>query len=325
MTKRRVFITGGAGFIGARLTRMLVDAGHDVAIYDSFVQYISPLASRYQLNLRMRFEGLDGKFRTFRGDTREPMMLLRAVEEFKPDIVVHLAALPISDLANVHSEEAMGTIVSGTTNCLEVIRDRKECRFVYISSSMVYGDFEQEPAPEDHPLRPKEVYGGAKLAGEVMTQAFARRYGLDCVIVRPSAVYGPTDVNRRVSQIFVENALSGKPLILHDGGSARLDFTYIDDIARGILLAALSEKAKGGVFNLTAGEGRSLKEFAEILRKEVPELQVETGPGNMFRPRRGALDIRRAREVLGYEPQWRLERGIPAYVDFYRSLAGQHA
>jgi len=194
-------------------------------------------------------------------------------------------------------------------------------RFVYISSSMIYGDFQEIPAPEDHPKRPKDIYGGTKYAGEIMTETYSRRYGIPYSIVRPSAVYGPYDINRRVSQIFVENALLGKPITLFGGGHQNLDFTFVEDTARGIIQVMFSEKGPGNAFNITYGRGYSLREFADILKTHIPELEIKVvEEEDVFRPKRGALSIEKARKLVGYDPQVSLEEGIQRYLDAYQDL-----
>ena len=313
-----VFLTGGAGFIGSFVARELLQQGHEVVILDTFTTYVSPLDSNYQGSLAERFRLLRDKVTIQRGDAAHPMAIRRAIEKYAPERIIHLAAVPVADMTALHSEEALSSILQSTINILEVIRDVGFVkRFVYISSSMIYGDFQYLPADEEHPKNPKDVYGGAKLAGEILTQAFGRRFGIEYAIVRPSAVYGPTDVNRRVSQIFVQNALQGKPLVLH-GGDTQLDFTYVKDAAHGIVLATFHPAAANGVFNMTRGEGRSLRELAEILRRWVPSVEIIEKAPDRIRPKRGALDIRKARRLLGYDPQYSLEDGLAEYVAFAR-------
>lgn len=316
-----ILLTGGAGFIGSYIARELLARGDSVVIYDSFIQYISPFNSHYQKYLEKRFEGIIDQMIIIRGDTRDLADVRRVIVKHKPERIIHLAALPLADLSTNHSEETLSSIINGTVNLLEVIRDVDFIRrFVYTSSSMIYGDFEYQPADENHPKKPKDVYGGTKLAGEVLTESYCRRFGINYTIIRPSAVYGPTDVNHRVSQIFVENALRRKPLILHGGGDLQLDFTYVEDVAHGFVLATFSENACNKVFNITRGEGRSLKEYANILKQLFPDLTVRevAPPPNLFRPKRGALDVSRARELLDYNPRYSLEEGLQKYVEFVR-------
>jgi len=318
----RVLITDGAGFIGSYVSRKLLDMGHEVVAYDAFVHYISPIKSVLKDYFELRFEGITDQIDFRRGDTRDKAHLRRVILETRPERILHLAALPIADLSNRHSEEALTSILEGAVNVLEVLRDVDFVdRFVYISSSMIYGDFEEIPAPEDHPKRPKDIYGGTKYAGEVMVETYSRRYGIPYSIVRPSAVYGPYDVNRRVSQIFVENALLGKPITLYGGGHQALDFTFVEDTAEGIIKVMFHEAGLGNAFNITYGHGYTLREFADILKEHVSDLEVNVvEEEDVFRPKRGALSIKKAKKLVGYDPQVSLEDGIKRYLEVYQNL-----
>jgi nucleoside-diphosphate-sugar epimerase len=215
----------------------------------------------------------------------------------------------------------VSTILNGTVNVLESVRDVDSVdRFAYTSSSMIYGDFQYRPADEEHPTNPKGVYGGTKLGGEVITRSFSNQYDIEHVIVRPSAVYGPTDANRRVSQIFVERALNGEPLELHGGGTQKLDFTFVEDTAQGFALAALEDNAANETFNITRGEGRSIRELAEVVGSHVGGVETIETEARMSRPKRGALDIEKAQRLLGYEPQYSLEDGMEQYVQFVQEM-----
>ena len=318
----KILITGGAGFIGSYVCRRLLDMGHEVVVFDAFVQYISPLKSILKEYTELRFQGIADQIDFRRGDTRDKAHLRRVIMDTRPDRILHLAALPIADLSNRHSEEALTSILEGAVNVLEVLRDVDFVdRFVYISSSMIYGDFEVIPAPEDHPKRPKDIYGGTKYAGEVMTETYSRRYEIPYSIIRPSAVYGPYDVNRRVSQIFVENALLGKPITLFGGGIQTLDFTYVEDVTEGMIKVMFHENAEGEAFNITYGRGYTLRELADILLTQCPNLEVKVvEEEDVFRPKRGALSIEKAKKMVGYDPQISLEEGLKRYLEIYRNL-----
>jgi nucleoside-diphosphate-sugar epimerase len=315
----RIFLTGGAGLIGSHIAKQLVSLGHDVMLYDSFTAFMSPFQVNYGANIERRFPPELRNLKIVRGDVRHRGFLQRTLDDYQPTRVIHLAALPIADLSNRFSEEAMEANLIATVTLLDAVQSLRELRrFVYTSSSMVYGDFQYAPCDEDHPKAPKDVYGGTKLAGEVMVGAYGRRFGIPFTVIRPSAVYGPTDVNRRVTQIFVENALKGLPIVLHNGGVSKLDFTHVSDVADGFVRATLSEKSEGRTYNITRGRGRSLKELAEIVAKLVPGTRFEEKPPDMLRPERDALSIARAREDLGFEPKVDLEDGMPPYVEFVR-------
>lgn len=177
----------------------------------------------------------------------------------------------------------------------------------------------QVPMPEDGAKDPKEIYGGMKLAGEVLVKVFSRRYDIPYAIVRPSAVYGPTDNNRRVLQIFIENALQGNPITVTNPDTTFLDFSYVEDVAQGLAAVTLSPNSIHEEFNITRGEGRSLAEAIALLRGYFPDLQVQVKTeAESYRPNRGALNIEKARRLVGYEPVDSLETGLGKYLAFVR-------
>lgn len=316
----KVFITGGAGFIGYYITKELLERGDEVIIYDAFLNYISPFESNYMDYLEYRLNDIKNKVQIIRGDIRHRGLLIKALTDTKPEILVHLAAIPIAAASNQFSEDAIQINLIGTVTVLECLRVVDSVkRFVYASSSFVYGNFKYEPADEGHETSPIDIYGGTKLSGEILTKSFGKKFGINYTIIRPSAVYGPTDANRRVSQIFMENALLGKPLVLYNGGVERVDFTYVKDAAHGFVLAAFSEKAKNETFNVTRGEGKSLKEFAEILGKTVPNLKIVEMKSDEVKPQRGTLDISKASRLLNYKPKYSLEEGIREYIEFFKN------
>lgn len=314
-----MFVIGGAGFIGHNVVKELHSLGHQVMVYDAFATYFPETKNEYLGNLQIRLDQIRDKAEIVRGELNNFELLLQTARNFQPEVIIHLANIPVSVASNRFSKDAVNINLNGTVHVLDIVRSVDSVkRLVYISSSYVYGDFQYEPVDESHPFSPIDVYGGTKAASEFLVRGTGQRFNLEYVIVRPSAVYGPTGSNGAVSQMFVENALAGKPLKLHNGGAARIDFTFVTDTAHGIVLAATVPAAANQIFNITRGEGRSLKEFAEILRKHVPDLRLEETPQLEPVPKRGSLDISRARKVLGYEPKYSLEDGIKEYCQFVR-------
>lgn len=258
-----------------------------------------------------------------RGAKLERMNLLeksrmeKFIRDNCPDVIVHLAAVPLVSAASKNPEEAKHSMSLGLLNLLEIVRGQPEIkRFVYVSSSMAYGNFIQDPMPEDGPTEPLSVYGGLKLSGEILTRSYLETTPTDHVVVRPSSVYGPTDQHGRVVQLFCENALLGRPLAVFEGNDTVMDFTHVEDAAGGLALAAIHPNAANQTFNISFGRGRSLTELAEIVQRQVPRTKIEyrssTDPD---RPRRGALSTEKARRLIGYVPRWPLEDGVAAYLD----------
>lgn len=313
---KTIFITGGCGFIGSHIARELLLHNCHVVLYDAFLNYISPFVSNYEFMLRKRFQDIGDKVTIVRGDIRAQKHLHQTMRHYTPDAIIHLAAIPHAGKCQEFPEEATMINVDGTVNVLEGLREvRSVRRFLFVSSSFVYGHFQSLTADEEHPLNPIDVYGGTKVTGEVLTKSYCQELGVDYTIIRPSGVYGFGDVNRRVSQLLVQDALAGRPLTLHDGGMDRIDFTCIKDVARGFVLALFSDGARNEVFNLTRGEARSIREFADIVRTYVPNTEIQSQPADLLRPKRGALNIDKARRLLGYNPHYSLEQGIAEYIE----------
>lgn len=321
----RIFITGGAGFIGSQLAYDLIRRGDEVAIYDGFFNFIDPHESNYNFMLNWRLSRIKDKARIIRGDTRVQKRVYRCIRDFEPDIIIHLAAIAIAQKSREFPDEATTINVQGTLNILEALRDIKKFKkFIFASSSFVYGHFIKAPASEEHPTNPIDIYGGTKLAGEIFTKTYSQELGFPYVIVRPSAVYGFGDSNRRVSQILIESALSGKPLVMHDGGKTKLDFTDVRDLAQGIACCIDSEKANNQTFNITRGEGRSIKEYINIVKKYFPDVKVVEKKQDVPRPERGSLDISKAKRLIGYAPKFSLEEGLKDYIEAIKE-SGLHA
>ena len=312
---KRVFITGGCGFIGSYLSRQLVEQGFELMLFDAFINYIDPFTSNYQYFLKARMNGLRDKVQVERGDIRVQKRMQQLLNEWKPDAVIHLAALPNAKESTLYPTEALQINVDGTLSLLEGV---KACgsvkRFIFTSSSFVYGHFKTPVADEDHPTDPIDVYGGTKLTGEILTKAYSRQHGFEHVIIRPSAVYGFGDCNRRVTQILIENAMRGKPLVLHDGGRSMIDFTFVTDVADGFTRALVTPEAANQTFNITRGNARSVRDFALEVKKHFPNAQWQERPPDASRPERGTLSIEKARRLLGYNPTIDIEQGVSEYV-----------
>jgi nucleoside-diphosphate-sugar epimerase len=313
-----VFITGGAGFIGSHVASDFLSNGWDVTVYDMFHQYTVPPDRTHSENFQYRFNHLLKGATVVRGSTESRDELRRKLTAANPEYIIHLAAMPLAGLADQQPEEALRSIVEGTVNLLDVSRDLPRLtKVIYVSSSMAYGHFEMTPVPETAKKDPIDIYGAMKLAGEVLVRAYSRRFGIPSVIVRPSAVYGPGDNNGRVVRMLAERALQGRVLITEEPDTTFLDFTYVTDVARGLCLAALTPEAVGEDFNITCGQGRSITELTNVLRRHFPALEVEVRPrSESYRPVRGTLDISKARQLLGYSPQVCLEDGVINYLDY---------
>lgn len=320
------FITGGLGLIGSMIARKLIEGNivDKVVLLDHYGRYVSSMREDFMDYRKYRLEGIEERVIIERGEAKYALLMVKLLSDYKPQFIFHLAALPLAKLDNLNSAEAIEGSVLATTNIIEACGILKHTigyqpeRFVYASSSMVYGDFQYHPADEEHPKNPKEIYGTMKLAGENITCGLAKFYGIPYSIIRPSAVFGPTDMNRRVSQIFLEKAIAGD-LIKIDGVDEALDFTYIEDIAMGFILAATREEGIGEIFNITHGKAHTLLQYVEELQKYFPHLKYKVMERDSFRPKRGTLSIAKAEKLIGYKPAFSLADGIRKHVEFAKS------
>lgn len=304
----RVLVTGGLGFIGSRLLETLAAQGLDAVGLDASFFNGVPLTGGQRATVDARRRALGA--RLIELDVRSPD-LGSALSELRPTHVVHLAGLSRADLALGADGLAFEANVAATQALLDALASYGGARrLILASSSMVYGDFEDERCSELHPCRPREPYGASKLACEVLAQAFGRHRGCAVWIVRPSAVYGPGDFNGRVTERFARAALHGEPMVLFDEGREALDFTYVDDLVAGLALALASPAPGDQLLNLTAGDGRTLLDLARIIQGYVPGARTHLSAQVSDRPKRGSLDIGRARALLGYAPKVSLEEGM---------------
>lgn len=322
---KTALITGGMGLIGSFIARKLIEDKivDKVVLLDHYGRYVDSSREEFVDYRKLRTRGIENNIIIERGEAKYYSVIFNILSQHRPAYIFHLAALPLAKLQNLNTQEAYEGSVISTSNMLEAIGILKETnnycpeRFIYASSSMVYGDFQYTPVDEEHPTNPKEIYGTMKLAGENVTRGLSNFYGIPCAVVRPSAVYGPTDMNRRVSQIFLEKAMLGQKINIQ-GIDEALDFTYVKDIAKGFVFAATKEKAIGETFNITCGSARTLLEYVKILQNFFPNLEYEVTERDAFRPKRGTLSIQKAQNLLGYAPDFTLEEGVHEYVEFVR-------
>jgi nucleoside-diphosphate-sugar epimerase len=330
--RRRVAIIGGAGFIGHTLALALVRRGLQVDVIDSLqVNNLLWFASRPEVANRQLFMAmLNQRLDLLRAagvplhpqDARDYSALSRILDTIKPHVIVHLAAVAHAGRSNKDPYSTFDHSLRTLENALDYARTGAVEQFIFLSSSMAYGNFQQAEVPEDHPLNPIGIYGALKVAGEKMVIAYQQVFDLPYTIIRPSALYGPRCVSRRVGQIFIESALDGLPIHVDGDGSERLDFTYIDDLVEGIGLAIETPAARNETLNLTYGSARSVRELVEILRESFPALTVEYGDRDHLMPMRGTLSIEKARRLLGYAPAYPLEAGVAKYIGWYKTLVG---
>ena len=319
---KTALVTGGLGFIGSNLVKILLKRKivSRCIILDSFAGFINPLKDNFSDLRKYRFKEKKNIL-IERGDAKDFRLIYKILNLYKPKLVFHTAAIPLSKIENLNANESKMGSVDTTTNILECInffqnkKKYKINRFVYISSSMVYGDFKKDKVTESDKLSPQEIYGTMKLGGEIITRGLCKFYNIPFTIIRPSAVYGPTDMNNRVSQIFIEKAQKGQ-IIKIQGKNEKLDFTFVEDLAKGCILAATKKNGVNETFNITYGKAETLYKFVKILSKHFKKLKYKIEKRDSFRPKRGTLSINKAKKLLNYNPIYNLEKGIKKYLNF---------
>ncbi len=297
-------LIGGAGFIGSHLVHRLVADGHEVVVVDDRRRYAEAAAAGHEAVHAWREAELLGGATLHEATAGDGSVVQRVVAAQQPDVVVQLANLPLATVARDDPAHARASIVGATAGVLDAIAAGGGVRrLLYVSSSMVYGDFACEPMPEDGPCTPREAYGRLKLEAERLVRRRGAALGMEVTVVRPSAVYGPGDAHGRFIQRLAAAARDGRTLVLTGGGLTRLDFTAVADLAGGIAAASTAPAAAGATINLSRGEARSLADAVTIARDCGFALDVRIEPAaDALRPRRGSLDISARAHAPGLRP-----------------------
>jgi len=313
---KKILLTGGHGFIGHNIVCKLENTEYTPIIYDSRSDYDGSIdQEELRVLNKLRKQQFNTEVIDYGKDILDNIFLDSTIKEHQPEIIIHLAAFPRAKVVLHNPQLGCDVILKGLLNLLESARKNNVKRFVYISSSMIYGDFDSNPNSELASKNPIEPYGIMKLAGENLVKNYHRLYGLEYTIVRPSAVYGPRDVVDRVLSKFIVRAKNGDSMRIN-GEGLKLDFSYVDDVADGMILAATKPEGANETFNITRGIERPLFEAAhiinDILGTNTPVI-VDENDGKY--PKRGALDISKAKNLLGFDPKVNIEEGLKYYID----------
>jgi UDP-glucose 4-epimerase len=313
LVRKKILVTGGAGFIGSHLVDALVTGGNQVTVMDN-------LSSGKLENIRHHLTKDNFKF--VQGDVTDIEQVRELVR--KNEIVFHLAVqclrVSLSDPYLVHDVNATGSL-----NVCQAARESGIEKLIYCSSSEVYGTAKITPMNEDHALEPTTPYGASKLAGEAYARSYFLTYGLPVVIVRPFNTYGPREHLEgpygEVIPRFILRIMNNQPPVIFGDGKQTRDFTNVKDIVKGFVLAGESELLNGETINIAAGKEVSINQIAhtiiKLLKKNdgLKPSYMEARPGDV---RRHYADISKARKILNFKPQIDIETGIEQYIQWIK-------
>lgn len=299
----KALVTGGAGFIGSNIVRLLVEKGHEVTVIDN-------LSTGYRCNLAPF-----PKVRFIEGDIRDPEAVQEAVAG--AEVIFHVAA-SVGNMRSIeHPIEDSETNVIGTLQVLEAARQHSVRKIIFSSSAGIFGELKTLPIKENHPVEPDSPYGASKLAAEKLCLAYSKLYGLEVVCLRYFNVYGINqryDAYGNVIPIFAYRMLRGLPVVIFGDGEQTRDFVNVRDVAQANYKAALSNGISGA-FNIASGTRITINHLVELMRDASGiEPVVEYGPPRKGDVRHSLADISAARNAFGYKPVVGLEEGLTEYM-----------
>jgi len=313
-----ILVTGGAGFIGSHLVERLLELGHPCVCLDNFDPFYPEQIKRRNLAACAGHPN----FRLVEGDLRDPEAYQRVARTMEISAIVHLAARagvrPSLEQPLLYSEVNL----IGTMRLLEFAREKGIRKFVFASSSSVYGNNEKVPFHEDDRVDwPISPYAATKKAGELLCHTHAHLYGMDITCLRFFTVYGPRQRPEMAIHKFTRRIDRGEPIPLYGDGLSERDYTYISDIIQGVV-GAIENVSGYEIVNL--GESRTvrLRELIERIEAALgKKAHIERLPEQPGDVRRTYADVSRARQRYGYNPQVSIEEGIPRFVEWYRREA----
>jgi UDP-glucuronate 4-epimerase len=319
----RVLLTGAAGFIGSHAAEALLARGDAVLGIDDFDDFSAPAIKRANVAVAAGAKA----FRLVQGDVRDAAAMRLAIGEFKPDVIVHLAARAGVRPSIGNPELYVDVNVRGTVVMLQAAREAGVSRFIFGSSSSVYGDTATPPFREDDPaVLPISPYAASKRGAELQCEAFsALEAALRIITLRFFTVYGPRQRPDLAINTFTRLLEAGQPLPVFGDGSASRDYTYVSDIVRGVLAAVDRTRTvplRHEIINLGGHATTSVSELIALLERATGRTaQIDRRPAQPGDVRRTFADVSRARTLLGYAPAVDVRTGIPLFVDWYRQQA----
>src|SRR6266481_6018938 len=311
----RILVTGGAGFIGSHLSEKLLAVGHEVVILDDFNDFYDPQIKRANI------AGFAKDVTVCRVDLRERDSVRTVFGREKVDAIVHLAARAGVRPSIQYPRLYYDANVTGTLHLLEAARVTGVERFVFASSSSVYGASKTVPFSEDqHLTQTLSPYGATKVAGEFLCSTYSQLYQLRVVALRYFTVYGPRQRPDLAIHQFTRRIYDSQPIDQFGDGTTRRDYTYIDDVIQGTMAALEYEGPRYDIFNLGENETIQLKELIsaieDALGKKAKVNRLPEQPGDMPLT---CADISKARKLLGYNPTTKFSKGLPRFVKWFLS------
>ena len=311
----RILVTGGAGFIGSHVAGRFLRDGHEVEIIDDFNDYYDPRIKRANL------ASLGGAVRLHEGDIRNRDFVQSVVASGRFDAITHLAARAGVRPSLKDPQLYIDTNITGTHHLLEAAHQHGVGRFLFASSSSVYGLAKKVPFTEDLALpQTLSPYAATKIAGEHLCGNYAHLYGMKVVCLRFFTVYGPGQRPDLAIHKFTDAIHRGQSIPQYGDGSTRRDYTYIDDIVQGVAGALRYEGPAFDIFNLGENQTTTLSELIVEIEKALGKKAIiERLPEQQGDMPLTAADITKARQLLGYNPQTQIRDGIPKFVEWYLS------
>lgn len=316
-TAMKILITGGAGFIGSATAKALMDRGDTPILVDNFNDYYDPKLKRDRISKFLK--DYKGKFRIYKGDIRDAKFLDRVFKKERPQKVLNLAAMAGVRSSLLDPRLYADVNVMGFINLLEMAVKYKVKNFVYASSSSVYGNNTKVPFAETDPVdTPISPYAASKKANELIAHVYSHIYGLPTTGLRYFTVYGPWGRPDMALFLFTSATFEGRPIDVYNKGKMSRNFTYIDDIVSGTIVA-LDTLQPYAVMNIGGDKEETLMRFIEVIEecvgKKAKKRMLPIQPGDVPST---VADIRKLRK-LGWKPTTRIEQGIKNFVDWYRA------
>jgi UDP-glucuronate 4-epimerase len=317
----RILVTGGAGFIGSHLVETLLAAGHDVAILDDFNDFYDPRVKRENV------AGISRDVAIHQIDLRDSATLRNLFHRQKFDTIAHLAARAGVRPSIVHPELYYDTNVNGTLHLLEAARVTGVQRFIFASSSSIYGISKTVPFSENlHLSQTISPYAATKIAGEFLCSTYSHLYQMRVIALRYFTVYGPRQRPDLAVHHFTKRVHAGQPIDQFGDGTTRRDYTYIDDVIQGTMAALKYDGPLFDVFNLGESETIQLKDLIaaieDALGKKAKINRLPEQPGDVPLT---CADISKARKLLGYDPKTSFREGLPRFVNWFLGSEARRA